>query len=860
MTLAVRGTPANKAALERHFGPFLAKSLQSCTVCHLPSDKKDPDTLEDFPHNPFGDAVRKAGTQLRREGKKREMAARIAIVAAMDSDGDGVDNLTELLLGHNPGDPKDVPSREELSQAGAKREAFVAFCKEYRWEPFEVVKRPAVPSEPGPTWAKNPIDAFVLERQRAHGLTPSPEAPRDVLLRRVYLDLIGLNPTPEEIAAFEKDASPDAYEKVVDRLLADPRYGQRWARHWMDVWRYSDWAGWTGGNQIRDSQPFIWRWRDWIVESLNADKGYDRMVLEMLAADELCPQDQAALRATGFLVRNYKMLSREQWLEDTVNHTSRAFLGLTMHCAKCHDHKFDPVTQEEYYRLRAIFEPHNVRIDPVPGTADKKTDGLARAYDKEIGAETWFYTRGDERTPDKKRGAMVPGVPACLGGELKIQPVRLPAESAHPDRQAFVKHDLLAESQRALDEARKKYQPIKDDDKQTARARSEAEAAIALAKAKHAAMVAVLKSEELADAGKKGSDPWKAAARDTVAAQRAVAVAQATSDLLAAQSAIDAARQKGDKGAKDLKTAQDKLDKAQRALAAAGNDLSEPLGTNFKPRSTDDYPDTSTGRRLAFARWLVDADNPLAARVAVNHIWARHFAQGLVPSVDDFGRNGRPATHPALVDWLASELMANGWHTKPIHRLIVTSATYRQSSLPRDKDLAADPDDTWLWRFESKRMEAELVRDNVLWAGGQLDLTAGGPEIAYTQGLASKRRSLYLQEAPEKEVAFLKIFDGPNPNECYFRRPSVMPHQALALGNSALVFDEAKAVAAKLKGAPDPGAFIEAAYLRVLARRPTTDERAACEAFLARTDVAAERKREDFIVVLFNHNDFVAIR
>jgi hypothetical protein len=256
----------------------------------------------------------------------------------------------------------------------------------------------------------------VEEQRRAHGVGHSAEAPKGVLLRRVYLDLIGLNPTPEEMEAYEKDTSPDAYEKVVDRLLADPRYGQRWARHWMDVWRYSDWAGWTDGKQIRDSQPHIWRWRDWIVESLNADKGYDRMVLEMLAADELCPEDESALRATGFLARNFKLLSREQWLEDTVNHTSRAFLGLTMHCAKCHDHKFDPVTQEEYYELRAVFEPHNVRIDPVPGELDKTKDGLARVYDKDLAAPTLLYLRGDERTPDTKRGPVAPGVPAALGG------------------------------------------------------------------------------------------------------------------------------------------------------------------------------------------------------------------------------------------------------------------------------------------------------------------------------------------------------------------------------------------------------------------------------------------------------------
>jgi hypothetical protein len=380
-------------------------------------------------------------------------------------------------------------------------------------------------------------------------------------------------------------------------------------------------------------------------------------------------------------------------------------------------------------------------------------------------------------------------------------------------------------------------------------------------------LVAVLRTEELEEAGKKGSAEWNAAATQAVIAQRNAAVAQAASDLLVGQGAVEDARAKGTAGVDALKTAQDKAEKAQAALARASVELSAEPGTSFTPRKAEDYPETSTGRRLAFARWVVDPKNPLTARVAVNHIWARHFAQGLVPSVDDFGANGRPATHPALVDWLASELMTpstgsgqGGWGMKHVHRLIVTSATYRQSSVAEAKNLAADPDGQWLWRYSSKRVEAELVRDNVLWAAGKLDLTRGGPEIDHTQGLVSRRRSLYLQEAPEKEVEFLKIFDGPNPNECYFRRPSVLPHQALALGNSKLVVEQAKVLAGKLKDCTEPGAFVEAAYLRVLARRPSLQELEACRVFLTDPHEDEDRARENLIVVLFNHNDFVTVR
>jgi hypothetical protein len=879
LALPAWGTPANKAALERHFDRFLIKKLQSCDTCHQHTEVKDPDSLEEIPHNPFGAALRKAGKELRAAGRKREMSVRLEMVGGLDSDGDGVDNLSELLLGHNPGDANDRPTAGEMAELGAKREAYGVFLKSYRWEPFEVVKRPAVPgvaavgkNEHGRSrmedGGRNPIDAFVEEQRRAHGVGHSAEAPKGVLLRRVYLDLIGLNPTPGEMEAFEKDGSPDAYEKVVDRLLADPRYGQRWGRHWMDVWRYSDWAGWTDGKQIRDSQPHIWRWRDWIVESLNADKGYDRMVLEMLAADELCPEDESALRATGFLARNFKLLSREQWLEDTVNHTSRAFLGLTMQCAKCHDHKFDPVTQEEYYEMRAIFEPHNVRIDPVPGELDKTKDGLARVYDKYLAQPTRLYLRGDERTPDTKRGPVAPGVPAALGGELSIKAVQLPGVAAHPDRRAFVRKELIAQAEAALEGAKKALEAASKDAKTPGGRKRVLELGLAIAKAKRAEVVAMCRAEGLEDGGKKGSAEWASAATQTLAAQRQVAVATATRDLLVAREAEGAARgvMEGakdaaarEKGAKDLKGAQGKNDAAEKALAKAAIELAEGPGTAYKPRSTDDYPQTSTGRRLALARWIVDPRNPLAARVAVNHLWARHFAQGLVPSVDDFGGNGRAATHPALLDWLASELMSNGWHMKPIHRLIVTSATYRQASTANEKDLASDPDDVYLWRMPSKRMEAEIVRDNVLWAAGDLDVTLGGPEIDQALGLTNHRRSLYFRSAPEKEVEFLKLFDGPNVTECYMRRPSVVPQQALALGNSQLVVEQARVLAGKL-GSLDDEAFVRGAFLRVLARAASDEEVKACEAFLADPSHPAGRGREDLITVLFNHNDFVTIR
>ncbi len=240
---------------------------------------------------------------------------------------------------------------------------------------FRPPVRPTISSGGLSPWVRNPIDALLAAAHRARGLKPAPPIARDLWLRRVTLDLIGLPPTLEELRAFREDHAPDAERRVVDRLLASPRYGERWGRHWMDVWRYSDWYGL--GQEVRFSHPHLWHWRDWIIASLNADKGYDRMVLEMLAGDELAPDDPETVRATGFLARNWDIFNRNVWLASTVEHTSRAFLGLTIQCARCHDHKYDPISQVDYYRLRAFFEPYHVRVDRVPGEPDPGQGGPA---------------------------------------------------------------------------------------------------------------------------------------------------------------------------------------------------------------------------------------------------------------------------------------------------------------------------------------------------------------------------------------------------------------------------------------------------------------------------------------------------
>ncbi|MEO8350356.1 MAG: DUF1553 domain-containing protein, partial [Chthoniobacteraceae bacterium] len=875
LTLGAAATPANKSALERYYGPFLNKDLAQCTTCHLPSPNRNPRTLEEFPHNPFGERLRLLGEELELQGKPRTIAARLEAVAKEDADGDGVANELEILANGNPGDAAQVPSPSALATAPV--DELARFLASYHWRPYDPVVRPPVPEPKQRGWVRTPIDAFIAAEHERLGLSPRPEAAKSILLRRLYLDLIGLSPTPDEQHAFAADTAPDAYEKVVDRLLADPRYGERWGRHWMDVWRYSDWAGWTDGKQIRDSQPHIWRWRDWIIESLNRDQGYDRMIREMLAGDELAPDDPETLRATGFLARNYKMLSREQWLEDTVKHTAQAFLGLTLGCAKCHDHRTDPISQAEYYQVRAIFEPHQVRIDLVPGELNPEKNGLARVYDAADAPSTFFFIRGDERRPDKDR-VMAPGVPKALctsGAKLDCAPVELPHAAAWPDRRKFVVEETIAAGRQAVRKAEIAFAKADRETEPGDRRRMRSELELAVANAGHAALLAVLEVERLEDAGEKDSEAWQCAARithirqaDQASCETALSAFQTTIALVESRTKLEEVTSKApapelESARQALADAEQKADAAEEACGNAKLALAAPATTDFRPREQPNFPQTSTGRRLAFARWLTRTENPLTARVAVNHIWLRHFGHGIVETPENLGSGGKPPSHPALLDWLASEFMASGWKMKELHRLIVTSATYRMASTPEAKAAAIDPDNVYLWRMPSSRMEAELVRDNMLYVAGSLDPQMGGPEIDHLAGLESKRRSVYLQSAAEKEVEFLKIFDGPSVNECYQRRASVQPQQALALENSEITRHQSAVLAPRLSAAAgdDDQRFIATAFEQVLARPPTSDETETCAEFLrANASRDLERARLNLITVLFNHSDFVTIR
>jgi hypothetical protein len=880
--LPLQARPAYKQAFSHYFGSHLPKQLNACVTCHLP-DPPGAKEDADKPHNAFGLRLKSVKDELRKAGKSASIEARLDAILDDDADGDGASNLLEILTGHAPGDKSDRPGDKKLAEAKSKVVAFLRDRKGYPWRPFEVVKRPEVPKVKNAGWVRNPIDAFIAADHDALGLRPRPEADRAVLLRRVYLDLIGLPPTPAELHQFLKESSSAkpqaaeaAYASVVDELLARPQYGERWGRHWMDVWRYSDWAGY--GPQVRDSQPYIWRWRDWIIDSLNEDKGYDRMVLEMLAGDELAPDDPKALAATGYLVRNFKLLSREKWMQDTVEHTFQAFQGVTIGCAKCHDHMFDPLLQLEYYQVRAIFEPHNVRTDKLPHEPDIKKDGLVRVYDKDPAAPTSFFVRGDDRTPDKNK-KIVPGVPEFLGGRFpKIETIQL----VTPERHAAAVKAMIADSAKDVEIA--KAALVKDESNKAL------ETTYAAKSAAHDALIKTLAAEKLEDDGKINSEAWKKAATEALLAQRVAAARQAELALREAEAKLAAATT-----GTPAETMATKALKAAKAVADKTTKESElPPSVNYKKRATSGHPPTSTGRRLAFAKWLAGEHNPLTARVAVNHIWLRHFGQAIVPSVFDFGKNGRAPSHPALLDWLAAELMnqeketgrrgdkETGWSMKHVHRLIVTSATYRQSSTPDAANMQIDRDNKYLWRYAPHRLEAEAVRDAVFYVAGKLDLRRGGPDIDYKLGLTTPRRSLYFRHAAEKQMEFLQLFDAANVTECYERQHSIVPQQALALMNSDVALKHARILARTLAAkSSETSAFVGSAFDHVLSRTPTKEERAECVKFLAEqtkalqattlaganvadgsqpSDDPAQRARENLVHALFNHHEFVTIR
>jgi hypothetical protein len=775
---------------------------------------------------------------------------------------------------------------------------------------FRPVTRPSVPNCEKPEWAANPIDAFISARHAAKGVVPQRSASKGILVRRLFIDLVGVPPSLEETAAIHAMPESEWYATVVELLLADPRHGQRWGRHWMDVWRYSDW--WGLGEQLRNSQKHIWHWRDWMIESLNSDVPYDEMIRLMLAADEIAPDDASKLRATGFLARNWFLFNRNTWMEDTVEHVGKGLLGLTFNCSKCHDHKYDPISQADFYRMRAFFEPYHVRLDVVEGGADLEKEGIPRAFDAELAAPTYRFVRGEESQPDKS-ALIVPGVPAIFDfAPLKIAPVALPSAAHEPQRQPWVLDAHVATAARNLKTAAETLHCASEKlakAREAARGDSASEALQRAASESEAEWWSARKAHEWMELEKFSVEARAAAMRalwhadsDEQSLRAAAVAAERKSALAKQEKAVADAKLKLLRASESKKAEFEKkldvavgeaarLSKVASAEVKPSDQYTVLFGAKWTPTrflnsGKDDpepaFPRESSGRRTALSRWITDPRNPLTARVAVNHIWTRHMGVPLAAGMFDLGRKGAAPTHPELLDWLASELVENGWSMKHLHRLVVHSQAYRMSSSAAgaDASLSKDPDNLEYWRRVPIRLESGVIRDSLLGLSGKLDCALGGPPVEAAAQESSVRRSVYFYHSNNSRNLFLTMFDEAPVKECYRREQSVVPQQAMAMSNSALVEESARRIARLLLercgGGIDDAVFVRAAYEYVLGVPPKDRELAACLESLsalraggvpappAGADAAQDSGQLNvhalLVWVLLNHNDFITLR
>ena len=731
------------------------------------------------------------------------------------------------------------PASVETAVAGSPADR--SFTEEQRsyWA-LQRVYRPAIPVSARQSWVRNPIDAFVLQRLESAGLTPADEADRVTLIRRASLDLTGLPPTPAQVQAFLNDESPIAFERVVASLLHSPHYGERWARHWLDVARFAE----STGFEQDVTRPNAWRFRDYVIDALNSDKPYDRFVYEQIAGDELWPHDPQARIATAFN-RHYPeegnnkdlLLARQEILHDITDVVGATFLGLTFNCARCHDHKFDPILQEDYYRLQAFFANigHDDRFPLVAFDQLQQYKQRLALWEKRT-RHIW-----DE-------------MDSLLATVRKYSPAQLLAR--YPDY--VIEAVDLAPTERTPLQAQLVY----------------------LLNTKDCGTCPLRPKPHLDRFFKSSAGKLAGAAKQRF--QQLEAELEQHSHLLPE----DIPR-----GTGILDISQDAPPTHVLGVGLHTAPLQE-VQPGF-PSILDPAPARveapaglpSTGRRSALAHWLVHPDNPLTARVMVNRIWHHHFGRGIVATPSDFGKMGAAPTHPELLDWLADEFIRSRWSIKHIHRLIVTSSTYRQHSFERADARRVDPDNRWLWRFPPQRMEAEVIRDSALAVSGRLNRTVGGPSVfpplpagrpqpvggwSVSKSRSDQsRRSIYIFVRRNDRYPLLEAFDFPDTHEsCARRNRTTTAPQALALLNSAMATGWAEAFAARVlnQAGDDLTRQVRAAYVLAYSRAPDDWEASVSLEFLHRQAqlVAADPERssaelalQDFCLMLLNSNEFV---
>lgn len=637
-----------------------------------------------------------------------------------------------------------------------------------KWWAFQPVESGAPPQVQDTTWPKNDLDRFILARLGAVGLRPAPEADRTVLIRRLTFDLCGLPPTPAEVDAFVSDAAPDAHERLVDRLLASPHLGERQARHWLDLVRYAD----SDGYKADDFRPNAWRYRDYVIGSFNADKPFNQFVREQIAGDELFPDSPEALIATGYLRHwIYEYNNRDvagQWsaiLNDITDTTADVFLGLGLQCARCHDHKFDPLLQRDYFRLQAVFAP----VLPVDGTVVASAEQREASARQQADWEAKTAAIREEVARIEQSYRQSAGQDAISKFPEETQAILRKPESERSPLETQL--GALAWRQVLYE-----YDQVEGKIKGTDRQR----------------LVELRKQLAAFDGQKPPALPVANTVRDVGYTAPEVRIPKKSEDI----------------------------------------EPGPPLILDARPLAVRPGAQT-TGRRSAFADWLVRPDNPLTARVIVNRVWAWHFGSGLARNASDFGTLGERPSHPELLDWLAAKFVAEGWSLKKLHRLIVTSATYRQSSASplADKALLLDPENRLRWRWTTQRLAAEQIRDALLAASGELDLSFGGPAVDFTK----PRRSIYNRVLRNTRDPLLDAFDAPQHfNSTASRDTTTTALQSLLLVNNRTLLDRAEALARRLQQEcpGDLSRQITAAYRLAFGREPRGDESSAAAAFI----------------------------
>jgi hypothetical protein len=707
---------------------------------------------------------------------------------------------------------------------------------------FKPLEKPAVPKLDGSARVRTPIDAFLLARLEPKGLSFSPDADAPTLVRRAYLDLLGLPPSPADVDAFLRDDRPGAFERLVDRLLASPNYGERWGRHWLDVAGYVDTVGFdTDATNIITSEG-KWLYRDYVIRAFNHDKPYDRFITEQLAGDELydwrranrlLPAMREALIATGYL-RTARDLTHEDVgvipqnffgiMHDTIEIVGTGLLGLTINCARCHSHKFDPIPQDDYYRLMAVFTPaYNPRawLTVIPSETKSKDRGLPDVSPAERAEIERSNAEVDRRLKELKR---------------QLIEVRRPSEER-----------LLESKLRMLPPA------IRSDTKSAVRTpvaqRTEVQKYLA---EKFAAALAVKPDEvgaSLNAAERESAAQLEAQIKKTASRRRKWGKIQALYDVGPPPPTHLLVR--GNEQSPGYEVPPGFL----RVLCRSDADALASAPPPF---------DGTSGRRTALARWLTGTGSPasaLLARVMVNRIWKHLHGQGIVPTPDNFGVQGQRPTHPELLEWLGAEFVANGWRVKPLVKLMMTSTAYWQASR-RDSSggpsgtLAEkiDPSNELLWRMRLRRLEAEAVRDAILAVSGDLDRALGGRPVmihARPDGMVTVardrlpnpasqfRRSVYLLTRRAYNLSLLTVFDQPSvATNCLNRGASALPLQSLFMLNDAFLAEQADHFAKRVERCLGPSASLEErinrAFRMALARDPNASEVATCAGLLRR--------------------------